>query len=176
MLRPIPITTGLAILNCHASAWHTLTRISIARTLGKYASLGSHQRQSPILVTAACSIHVASVLQMTHMLLCHGGIMKSKALSRIHLQSGYWSAITHDYEHGGLNNDFLIKTAHPLAVTYNDMSPLENHHLAASVRVLNAPECWYFPVSCAHCMCTCIIVIYIYIYLYIYDNYISYIL
>ncbi len=30
----------------------------------------------------ACSIHATSVLQMTHRLLCHGGILKSKALSR----------------------------------------------------------------------------------------------
>ena len=94
-----------------------------------------------------CSIHVASVVQMTHMLLVHGGVLKSKVMNRTQQLATYWSATVHDYEHGGLNNDFLIKTAHPLAVTYNDSSPLENHHLAASSRVLYTPEFCFPPVS-----------------------------
>ena len=78
--------------------------------------------------------------------------MKSKALTKVHQVSAYWSAIVHDYEHGGLNNDFLIKTGHPLAVTYNDISPLENHHLAAAVRVMiRSPDCGYLPVSLRSC-------------------------
>ncbi|DBA80660.1 TPA: hypothetical protein ACH3X1_007904 [Trebouxia sp. C0004] len=89
------------------------------------------------------STHATSVLQMTHMLLCHGGILKSKVLSRAQYMSSYWSAITHDYEHGGLNNDFLIKTANPLAILYNDQSPLENHHCAAAARLLFDPSCQY---------------------------------
>lgn len=70
------------------------------------------------LVHDGCSIHVASVVQMTHMILCHGGVMKSGAMDRVQQMSSYWSALVHDYEHGGLNNDFLIKSNHPLAMTY----------------------------------------------------------
>ncbi|DBA72363.1 TPA: putative 3',5'-cyclic phosphodiesterase pde-3 [Trebouxia sp. C0005] len=89
------------------------------------------------------SLHVASVLQMTHMLLCHGGLLKSNAFAgSLHLAS-YWSAVVHDFEHGGLNNDFLIKTAHPIALVYNDQSPLENHHLAAAFRIWLDPQCQY---------------------------------
>ena len=65
-----------------------------------------------------CSIHAASVLQMTHMLLCHGGIMQSKAMTKLEHMAALWSALIHDFEHGGLNNDFLIKTGHALAITY----------------------------------------------------------
>ena len=84
---------------------------------------------------------------MTHMLMVHGGVLKSKVMNRTQQLATYWSATVHDYEHGGLNNDFLIKTAHPLAITYNDSSPLENHHLAASSRVLYMPENCFPPVS-----------------------------
>ena len=94
------------------------------------------------------SLHVASVLQMTHMLLCHGGLLKSNAFSgSLHLAS-YWSAVVHDFEHGGLNNDFLIKTVHPIALVYNDQSPLENHHLAAAFGLFIDPSMQYMTVSC----------------------------
>lgn len=84
---------------------------------------------------------------MTHMLLTHGGILQSKALGKTQLLAAYWSAAVHDFEHGGVNKDFLIKTAHPLAITYNDQSPLENHHLAAAVRLIFDAELFYLPVS-----------------------------
>ena len=45
------------------------------------------------------------------------------------------AAALHDVGHPGLNNDFLIKTEHEFAVTYNDRSPLENYHVATGWRV-----------------------------------------
>ena len=41
--------------------------------------------------------------------------------------------------HPGLNNDYLVKTEHPHAVTYHDKSPLENFHSAEGWRLLSAP-------------------------------------
>ena len=70
------------------------------------------------LVHDACSTHVASVVQMTHMIMCHGGVMNSGAMDGPQRIATYWSALVHDHEHGGMNDDFLIKTFHPLAVTY----------------------------------------------------------
>ena len=75
--------------------------------------------------------------------------MKCGAMDRVQHMASYWSALVHDYEHGGLNNDFLIKTYHPLAITYNDQSPLENHHAAAAARLFACPELQYHPVSLA---------------------------
>ena len=45
----------------------------------------------------------------------------------------YLGAACHDYEHPGVNNMFLINTRSELAYTYNDKSPLENHHVSASL-------------------------------------------
>ena len=58
------------------------------------------------------SVHVASVVQMTHMLMCHGGVMKSQALSLRQQMAAYFSALVHDFEHGGVNNDFLVRSHH----------------------------------------------------------------
>lgn len=94
------------------------------------------------------------------MLLCHGGLISSGAITRNQHLSSYWSAAVHDYEHGGLNNDFLIKMMHPLAALYNDQSPLENHHVSAAVLLLANPEYNYLPVRdalrCNHAVgCIC---------------------
>lgn len=89
---------------------------------------------------------------MTHMLLCHGGILASKSMSIVQHLSSYWSAAVHDYEHGGLNNDFLCKTAHPLALLYNDISPLENHHISAAASLLMQPEFGYIEVCLQLCL------------------------
>ena len=89
---------------------------------------------------------------MTHMLLCHGGILASKSMSIVQHLSSYWSAAVHDYEHGGLNNDFLCKTAHPLALLYNDISPLENHHISAAASLLMQPEYGYIEVCLQPCL------------------------
>ncbi len=39
-------------------------------------------------------------------------------------------ALIHDFKHPGKSNAFLTKTGHTLALTYNDVSILENYHLS----------------------------------------------
>lgn len=46
------------------------------------------------------------------------------------------AALGHDLEHPGVNNQFLVSTRHPLATTYNDVSVLENHHVATLYRLM----------------------------------------
>mmetsp|Transcript_62890 Transcript_62890/g.183914 ORF Transcript_62890/g.183914 Transcript_62890/m.183914 type:complete len:933 (+) Transcript_62890:158-2956(+) len=50
------------------------------------------------------------------------------------------AAIGHDLGHVGLNNSFLVETAHELAVMYNDRSPLENLHCSKLFHILSDPE------------------------------------
>ncbi|CAJ1353656.1 unnamed protein product [Effrenium voratum] len=51
------------------------------------------------------------------------------------------AATGHDLGHLGVNNQFLVETAHEVAVRYNDRSPLENMHCAMLFQVCNSsPE------------------------------------
>ena len=57
----------------------------------------------------------------------------------------YLAAIVHDYEHRGVNNDFLIKTSDPLALLYNDVSPMENHHVASAFLLMSEDKYAFLP-------------------------------
>ena len=56
------------------------------------------------------------------------------------LLSVYLSAIIHDFDHRGVNNQFLVRAADPLAILYNDVSPMENHHVAAAFTLLREQQ------------------------------------
>ncbi|XP_075904690.1 high affinity cGMP-specific 3',5'-cyclic phosphodiesterase 9A-like isoform X2 [Nelusetta ayraudi] len=51
------------------------------------------------------------------------------------------SALCHDLDHPGYNNVYQINAQTDLALRYNDISPLENHHCAMAFRILSKPEC-----------------------------------
>ncbi|XP_077926363.1 high affinity cGMP-specific 3',5'-cyclic phosphodiesterase 9A isoform X2 [Halichoerus grypus] len=54
------------------------------------------------------------------------------------------AAICHDLDHPGYNNTYQINARTELAVRYNDISPLENHHCAVAFQILAQPECNIF--------------------------------
>jgi 3'5'-cyclic nucleotide phosphodiesterase len=85
----------------------------------------------------------------------------------LHTLACLTAAIVHDFEHGGLTNDFLVNSLDDLALRYNDRSPLENHHLAAAFALLRIPELnWLnslprsefdrFRKVLSQCCCSCI--------------------
>ncbi|XP_047368881.1 uncharacterized protein LOC124956738 isoform X2 [Vespa velutina] len=51
------------------------------------------------------------------------------------------SCICHDLDHPGYNNIYQINARTELALRYNDISPLENHHCSVAFRVLESAEC-----------------------------------
>jgi len=57
-------------------------------------------------------------------------------LTPLDILAGIISGGIHDFEHPGFNNAFIQNTKGELAVLYNDMSVLENHHVAAAWRLL----------------------------------------
>ncbi|XP_044858492.1 high affinity cGMP-specific 3',5'-cyclic phosphodiesterase 9A isoform X2 [Mauremys mutica] len=54
------------------------------------------------------------------------------------------AAVCHDLDHPGYNNTYQINARTELAVRYNDISPLENHHCAVAFQIIAQPECNIF--------------------------------
>ena len=118
---------SLSLLFCHL-----VKRTGLCQELAvDEARLGKYARRIERGYEAANpyhnSVHVASVLQMTHMLMCYGGVMKSQALSLRQQMATYFSALVHDFEHGGVNNDFLVQPcpALPSSLTMRLLLPLQ---------------------------------------------------
>lgn len=58
------------------------------------------------------------------------------ALSTLEVFSVLVGALAHDVGHIGVNNLFLVKTKHTLAIQHNDRSPLENMHCVVLYELL----------------------------------------
>lgn len=56
------------------------------------------------------------------------------------------AAIGHDIGHPGVNNGFLSEVGHELALQYNDLSPLENHHVSKLYSIIQIEETNVFSV------------------------------
>ncbi|XP_072174794.1 high affinity cGMP-specific 3',5'-cyclic phosphodiesterase 9A-like [Diadema setosum] len=54
------------------------------------------------------------------------------------------SAICHDLDHPGYNNAYQVNARTELAIRYNDISPLENHHCSVAFKILEKPHCNIF--------------------------------
>ncbi|XP_060071415.1 high affinity cGMP-specific 3',5'-cyclic phosphodiesterase 9A-like [Ylistrum balloti] len=54
------------------------------------------------------------------------------------------SAICHDLDHPGYNNAYQVNAKTELALRYNDISPLENHHCSVAFEILEKHHCNIF--------------------------------
>ncbi|KAF5832352.1 hypothetical protein DUNSADRAFT_11762 [Dunaliella salina] len=73
--------------------------------------------------------------QTLHAICTLGGLSQAVAEPLLVL-AAYLAAIVHDHEHEGVTNAFHITTGSTLAMCYNDVSPLENHHLSSSFNII----------------------------------------
>ncbi|KAB5533266.1 hypothetical protein PDJAM_G00135140 [Pangasius djambal] len=84
------------------------------------------------------SVHAADVTQAMHCYLKEPKLAKS--LTSCDILLGLLAAATHDLDHPGVNQPFLIKTNHYLASLYRNTSVLENHHWRSAVGLLRETE------------------------------------
>eukprot|EP01091_Cochliopodium_minus_P009194 TRINITY_DN2203_c0_g1_i1.p1 TRINITY_DN2203_c0_g1~~TRINITY_DN2203_c0_g1_i1.p1 ORF type:complete len:1414 (-),score=441.97 TRINITY_DN2203_c0_g1_i1:3-4244(-) len=84
------------------------------------------------------AVHASDVAQTMNFFLTRGGL--SGFVTDVDIFAGLVAAIIHDYEHPGVNNAFIINSHDDIAIRYNDMSVLENHHVASAYFLLNKDE------------------------------------
>ncbi|GAX85028.1 hypothetical protein CEUSTIGMA_g12448.t1 [Chlamydomonas eustigma] len=88
-----------------------------------------------------CGVHGADVLQMFALLVKR--VMKPRRYVDspvVHLAC-IIAAVVHDVDHKGVNNDFLINSKDPLALLYNDESPMEAYHCCVTFKILYQKDC-----------------------------------
>eukprot|EP00727_Mastigamoeba_balamuthi_P012371 m51a1_g7757 putative camp-specific 3 -cyclic phosphodiesterase 4b isoform x3 (750) ;mRNA; r:98534-101324 len=83
-------------------------------------------------------LHAADVVQATAFLLSLPGM--SNVVTPEHAFVALVSAAAHDCAHPGRTNAFVVESRGDLAITYNDRSVLENHHLATFFRLCAVPR------------------------------------
>uniref|UniRef100_A0A914XGW7 Phosphodiesterase n=1 Tax=Plectus sambesii TaxID=2011161 RepID=A0A914XGW7_9BILA len=77
--------------------------------------------------------HAADVLQATAYFLDAQKVASN--VEQVHAMAALIAATIHDLDHPGRGNAFLINTRHSLALLYNDVSVLENHHAALAFQL-----------------------------------------
>uniref|UniRef100_A0A8C5N6V4 Phosphodiesterase n=1 Tax=Gouania willdenowi TaxID=441366 RepID=A0A8C5N6V4_GOUWI len=80
------------------------------------------------------AVHAADVTQAMYCYMQEP--MLAKSLTSFDILLGLLAAATHDLDHPGVNQPFLIKTDHYLATLYRNTSVLENHHWKSAVGLL----------------------------------------
>ncbi|XP_058829068.1 cGMP-inhibited 3',5'-cyclic phosphodiesterase 3B-like isoform X2 [Topomyia yanbarensis] len=80
------------------------------------------------------SIHATDVTQAMHCFLQERRILEN--LSPLEIMASLIGAVTHDLDHPGVNQPFLIATSNHLAALYENTSVLENHHWRSAVGCL----------------------------------------
>mmetsp|Transcript_72262 Transcript_72262/g.197867 ORF Transcript_72262/g.197867 Transcript_72262/m.197867 type:complete len:433 (+) Transcript_72262:1737-3035(+) len=85
--------------------------------------------------------HSVHVLHGCYMLITQGMVdAKCAQLNNLERLSLMLAALGHDVDHPGVNNAFMISTTSRLALLYNDVSVLENHHAATVCLLLSEKE------------------------------------
>lgn len=81
------------------------------------------------------ALHAADVLQSCHIIMNSADFPRHIVFGPIDKAMLFVSAIIHDFKHPGVNNIYLSAISHKFAIRYNDMSVLENFHLAQAFKV-----------------------------------------
>jgi hypothetical protein len=90
-------------------------------------------------------LHAADITHTCLLYFKLGEIEKVQKFKKSSLCSLFFSCICHDYQHPGVNNNFLKETKNKLSIRYNDASILENMHISTTFKlILNDKECNIF--------------------------------
>ena len=106
--------------------------------LDKFLISVSNQYKSEVLYHN--SLHGSDVTQSVYIFFTHSNAEKLAKTNVIDLLSIIIAALGHDIGHPGLTNTFHINDSTDLAITYNDVSVLENFHASTLFRTIRKTE------------------------------------
>nr|CCD13499.1 unnamed protein product [Trypanosoma congolense IL3000] len=86
------------------------------------------------------SMHAADVTQVNYYIITIAGLREKCRLQPEDLLGAVLAGAVHDFDHPGLNNNFHTRAGAYLSVFYNDISILENHHIASTFQLLKHPS------------------------------------
>ncbi|XP_040005353.1 high affinity cGMP-specific 3',5'-cyclic phosphodiesterase 9A isoform X6 [Xiphias gladius] len=86
--------------------------------------------------------HCFCVTQMMYSMICLCSLQEK--LTQVEILILMTAAVCHDLDHPGFNNTYQINARTELAVRYNDISPLENHHCAVAFQIFSQSDCNIF--------------------------------
>lgn len=86
------------------------------------------------------SIHASDVANNILIYNINSNIKEKLLLNNYDILSMIIASLGHDLSHPGLNANYLINNSHPLAILYNDISPLENFHISTLFKLMNNPK------------------------------------
>ncbi len=121
----LAVTTETALQELHLIAELELNEAKLRRFLKSiqkaYQDLPYHNY-----------LHATDVTQTAFHICTDGFLLESVAISNLGSLAMLIGATIHDVGHPGVTGKFLIANSAPLAIQYNDSSPLENMHLATA--------------------------------------------
>ena len=103
-------------------AWHFLARVE-----GGYRDNAYHNFRHAVDVTHTVYRYIVLTEPRTH-------------VTPVEKFSLMIAALSHDLDHPGVNNAFLVNTKDALATVYNDSSVLENAHVAALYNLIDTRQ------------------------------------
>ena len=90
-------------------------------------------------------LHAADISQTSYIYFKFGLVHEIAKLDTSMICAVIMSCICHDFKHPGVNNNFLIDTNDDIALTYNDISVLENMHISEAFKLMcNDKNCNVF--------------------------------
>lgn len=90
-------------------------------------------------------LHAADITQTCLLYFKMGEFETVHKFTKANICALFLSCMCHDYQHPGVNNNFLKETNNKIAVRYNDISILENMHISKTFKIiLTNRECNVF--------------------------------
>lgn len=132
------ITKGNALSNIGMYVFNTNgLRHSLKVDMGVLSRFFKHVQDGYIATNPYHNaIHGADVMQTVNYFITRDSI--KKMLTPLDRAVALLSGAVHDFRHNGVNNAFHIATSSSLAIRYNDMSVLENYHVAEAFALMNS--------------------------------------